>query len=436
MSAPAPAAAPPFAVIAPFFVAAPLGLAAAGALLAGAEEDALLAVNAPRLVAVTHALVLGWLTLSIMGALYQLGPAVLGGRVPSLRLLRTQFWVHVISVAAFVPAFAAWDIRWMSAAGVGVVVSFILFFVAAIPSVGAFRPGSLTRAYVSFALAFFALAGGVGITYAGTLEHLWFPVTLGRLAGHAHLGLLGWLGLVLMGVSYQVVPMFNVVHERHPRFGRPALWLTAAAAAGGSLWLMSDPGRDVRVLLALGMALGPALWAADMVVLLRARSRRRLDIQGRATFVSLGFLLAAILLAVLVAIGEPAAPRGEPARLHLAYGAVAVGGWAGITLIGNSYKIVPFLTWYHRYRHLAGAGPVPMVADLYDARLAHGILATHIGAIILAAGGSLAGSIVVVNIAGALLAAGGGALFLSLLAITVHRPAGQRMGPSPQGFAP
>ena len=77
MSAVSPKESPPLGLVAPFFVTAPLGLVGAGILLLLAGDDAFLAVNAPRLVAATHAAVLGWLTLSIMGAIYQLGPAVL-----------------------------------------------------------------------------------------------------------------------------------------------------------------------------------------------------------------------------------------------------------------------------------------------------------------------------------------------------------------------
>lgn len=429
-----PANGPPFDVVAPFFVAAPLGLVAGGAILAGAGGDTLLAANAPRLVAVTHALVLGWLTLSIMGALYQLGPAVLGGRIRWPRLLRFQFWLHVVSVAVFVPSFAAWNITWVSAAGVGMVVSFILFLIAAFPAVSAFRPGSLPRAFVSVALVFLIATGSVGITYAGTLEHMWFPVTLGRLSGHAHLGLLGWLGLVLMGVSYQVVPMFNLVKERAPRFGWAALIITATAAAVGSTVLMSDPSREVRLVVAGAMAAGPMLWAWDMLAMLNARFRRRLDIQGRATYVSLAFLAGAVVVGLLAATGADAAPGGEPGRLHLAYGALGIAGWAGVTLIGNSYKVVPFLTWYHRYRQLAGTQRVPMVADLYDSRVAHAVLAAHALGVVLVATGALVGELLLVRAGGTFLAASGAGLFLSLLSITVRRPSARAATPTPRGI--
>ncbi len=424
---------PPLGLVAPFFVVAPLGLLAAGALFMASGEDALLAINAPRTVAVTHATVLGWLTLSIMGAIYQLGPAVLGGRLRWPRLARIQFWLHATSVAGFVVTLSEWNVPWMGLAGSGLVVSFILFLVNAIPAVRWFRRGSMPRLYISTAMLFLVAAASLGITWVGTLEHLWFPVTLGRLSGHAHLGLVGWLAIMVMGVSYQLVPMFNVVQDRQPRFDRPALAITAVAAATAGVWLMSDPGPGVRATLAAGLVAGPAIWAIDMVRLLRARARRNLDIQGRATFVSLTFLAAAMVLGVLSAIGEPVAPGGEPARLQLAYGVVAAGGWAGCTLIGNSYKILPFLVWYHRYRQLAGTRPIPVVADLYSERWALATLLTHAAAVAVLAVAALLGSLAVLHLGGGLLAASGGLHFSTLATIVLRRDVPARPPASLQG---
>ncbi|MCC7365065.1 MAG: hypothetical protein IT303_11900 [Dehalococcoidia bacterium] len=407
MLPPAPGRSPALGVTAPFFVAAPLGLVAAGLLLATSGTDAFLAINVPRTVAVTHAAVIGWLTAAIFGAIYQLGPAVLGGRLVSERLARVQFYVHAVSVTAFVWSLLEWNVVVMSAAGSGVVVSFVLFLVNGWPAVRALRPSTLPRAYLATAMALLAVTASVGITFVGTLEHLWFPVTLGRLGGHAHLGLVGWLALVVMGTSYQLVPMFNISHGARPRLGWWALGVTAAATLVGGIGLMTDPPREVRLVLALLLAAGPALWSVDMLRILRSRARRRLDIQGHATCVSLVFLAAAVALGIAVAWGSPILGREDAARWHLAYGVIAIGGWAGVTLIGNSYKIVPFLTWYHRYREQAGIRPVPMIADIYSARWAYVTLVAHSAAVVLIAAGALTAHLALLQTGGALLAAGG-----------------------------
>lgn len=431
MTVAVPGRGPALGVVAPFFVAAPAGLLAAGLILAFSNGDTLAAINAPRTVAATHAAVIGWLTTAIFGAVYQLGPAVLGGRLASARLARIHFFVHGASVPAFVWAVWRWDITAMSIAGVGLVTSFSVFLVNAIPAVGSPRRGPLPARYLATALAFVAVAAGFGITWVGTLEHLWFPVTMGRLGGHAHLGLIGWLSLTVMGVAYQLVPMFNVVQRKRPVAGGWILGWTATAALLGSLWLMTDPPAGIRVVIAVAMALGPAAWGIEMLRLMLARSRRALDVQGQATFVALGFLAITIVLGLLVSAGEHASPGGEPTRVLLAYGICGIGGWAGVMLIGNSYKILPFLVWYHRYRQFAGIRPVPVVADIYSEPVARATLAVHAIATVVAAAGALGGELDLLRAGGALLAIGAAIHLVSLVHILVapHAPTPRTVGP-------
>jgi hypothetical protein len=409
---------PPLGLVAPFLLSAPLGMLTAGLLLAAAKADSLAGINVPRNVAATHAAVIGGLTMAIMGAVYQLGPAVLGGRLLSPRLARIQFAVHAISVIAFVSALLEWNTPAMSVAGVGLLTSFVLFLVNAFPAIRAFRRGGpVARAYLTVALLLLVTTAGFGITWVGTLQHLWFPVTLGRLSGHAHMGLLGWLALAVMGVSYQLVPMFNVVQQRQPRFAWWALGITGSSAVVGGLVLMTDPERPARLAVALAMSAGPVLWAADTLRLLFARSRRHLDVQGRATFASIGFLAAAIVLGVGLAAALPARLGIEDSNWELAYGIAGVGGWAGITFAGNSFKILPFLVWYHRYRPLAGREAVPMIADLYSERWAHAVIALHAAAVAAMMAGALADSLVLLRAGAAVLSVGAAGHFAALVYI-------------------
>lgn len=420
---------PPISVVGPFFIAAPLGLVFAGVILAGSGEQVFLAANVPELVAATHAVVLGWLTLSMMGAIYQLGPATLGGRLSWPGLARVQGALHAMAVGVFVFAVGRWDTVWMSAAGIAVAISFVLFLINAVPATSWSLRGPDARRYFSVALVFLVAVGAVGVTYVGTLEHAWFPMTQGRVAGHAHLGLLGWLALMVMGASYQLVPMFQLAHSQRPRFANLALAVTAVSAAAGSAALMSDPGPTVRVAVAVAFAAGPALWLADMWRLIASRGRRAPDIQLRATTVSLGFLVAAMLLGLAAAAGDAIGPW-NPARVQLAYGIAAIGGWAGTTLIGNSFKIVPFLVWYARYRTRAGVEPVPLVGELTNVHILHGVLALHLASITTLTVAALVGNLTLFHAGGALLALSGVAVFATLLSVFIRHPA-PRLVPGP-----
>lgn len=59
----------------------------------------------PKVIALTHLVVLGWITMTMFGALYQLFPVALQGSVRSPRLGRWNYWVLLAGIAGFVPSF-------------------------------------------------------------------------------------------------------------------------------------------------------------------------------------------------------------------------------------------------------------------------------------------------------------------------------------------
>lgn len=410
-----PAQSPPLGLVAPFLLAGPVFLAAAGVLVATSKQEALAGINVPHTLAATHALVLGWLTTTMMGVLYQMGPVVIGGELWSQRLARAQCGLHVVAVGTFVVALERWDTAVMAAAGSGVALSLALFVVNAAAALIRAKKWSLARFAVTLSFAFLVATATLGLTYALAVHNAWFPITMGRLSAHAHLGLLGWLALTLMGLSYQLVPMFNIASNRHVTRGYVILAATGAAIAAFAAVIAFDPPAAVRLLLAVLVAAGPAAWAIDLALLLRSRSKASIDIQGRATFVSLAFLGAAIAVSLGAALGTPLTPDTEPARWLLAYGALGMLGWMGTALAGNSFKVLPFLLWYHRYRPLVGKAPVPVVSDIYSERAAIGVLGALGATAAVAAVAALAGNLLLLRAAGVLLTGTGVAHLAGML---------------------
>jgi hypothetical protein len=420
-----PARSPALSVPAPFFLAAPCALAVAGVLLLGSRAETFEAINVPQTVALTHAVVLGWLTTFMMGAVYQLGPAVLGGRLLSERIARLQFATHVIAVVFFIWTAQRWNIELMAVAGGVLAASFLLFFVNALPAVWSGARSSLAGIYLRASIALLGLTVVVGLTLVLALRDLWFPVTQGRLSAHAHLGLVGWLGLTVMGVSYQLVPMFNVVPHAHLRGAVPALALTTLGLGMFSAIIATDPPMPLRLAAGLALAPGPAIWAATVLAMMRSRSRRTLDIQGYATLIALGFLAIAIGLGLGATLGTPFTDDASPARWPLAYAAAGVGGWMGTALIGNSYKIVPFIVWFHRYRGLVGSQRVPLLTELYSEGAARAVLGAHVVAVSCVVVAAISGELLLLRFGGLLLSITALAHLWTLASVLMPKRAGQ-----------
>lgn len=425
----APQASAPLSVIAPYFLLAPVGLALAGLLLLGSRSADFGAINHPRTLGITHAIVLGWITTTMFGATYQLGAAVLGGRTLPALVLRAQLALHLLGVAMFVLAFREWHLAWLRAGSFVLVATIGVHLVAVVSPLRSAQGWPPIRVYLLAGVAGLAATATLGFLWVDALHAARYTVTELRISAHAHLGLVGWLGVTLMGVSYQLVPMFNVVNRRKPALAGVSL---AAVMVGLVIFVTANLlGLPAWGISAGGVIIvsGMAAWGLDQGLLLGARSRRRMDIQGRASYLSLAFLAVALALAAVALtralLGEPLQPR-----LLLAYGAAGTLGWMGIALIGNSYKIMPFLIWYHRYRMLAGREPVPLVSDLYSERAAHAVVGVHAAAVALLVAGLLAESDVLTRSAAVLLILVAVAHVLTLAHMFVPRRASRRVQPA------
>lgn len=374
-------AGPPLFVVGSFFFVAPAGLAAAGAILFGLSGSDLAGYNHPHLLAFVHLLVLGWITLAMFGATYQLGAAVLRMPDPISNLLRVQLVVHVVGVAGLVLAFRAWNLDWLHWIPVLVLLSIAAHIWT---TQHLFRPSvdwPPTRIYLFASNVALVATVLVGATWAQMLDGGAIAVTPSRIAAHAHVGLVGWLTLTLMGVFYQLLPMFMLVGPTPPRLARYALGLLVA----GLLVFFFAGLFELRALFwmpgVLLMAVGCALWLIDQIVGLKNRRRRRPDFYFVSIVVSLAFFVVTVGLGIAAAAAIAMDGLSDAStRLLLAYFVTGVLGWMGTALVANSYKIVPFLIWYHRYSSRAGTGSVPLLADMFSLRWAKLVLIAHVSA--------------------------------------------------------
>jgi len=366
MSIPAPglaaANAPPFRLPGEHFTAAMafLLLGAAGVIVI-APDLAAGAYPSPRVVGVTHLFTLGWITTSIMGALYQFVPVALGQPIRSIRAGHVAFALYAPGVATFV-AGMVFGVAWAMLAGSLALGTGLLLFVV---NLGATLWASSRRDVTWWALAFADLFLSVtlvlGLALAGNLHWGYLGgARLTALGTHVHVALAGWVLLVMVGVAHRLLPMFLLSHGAGEGAARAAVGLLAAGAGTLTLGHHGPPlvSRWLPALL-IGSGLGAFLLQARRFY--RHRHRPALDPGMRLAAGALTILVAGLGLAA-VGLLAPASPRASTT-----YVLVIVLG-ISLFVAAHYYKIVPFLTWYHRFGPLAGKRPVPRVAELYSAR--------------------------------------------------------------------
>ncbi len=318
--------------------------------------------TATRVLLVTHLFTLGWVTTTILGALYQFLPVALG--VP-IRSERTAF----VTLALYAPGLLLFlgglfvGATALVVAGAGTFGTGLLLFVV---NLAATLKRSADRSVTWWAL----LAAGasllativLGAALTGNLR--WGYLADHRLLAlgvHLHIAIIGWVFMVMVGVAHKLLPMFLLTHGASER---PARVAVAATAAGVALLLFGHhaltPGLTALIALLIGG--GVAAFLVQAALFFRHRRKPRLDPGLRLAAGGLVMLGAALLLAPAFLTRGVTAPA-----LAVAYVTAMILA-ISLFVAGHYYKILPFLVWYHRFGPLAGKQPVPHVAGLYASR--------------------------------------------------------------------
>ena len=382
-----------------------------------APELAAGAYLSPHVAAVTHLFTLGWITMTIFGALYQLLPVALGAPVRSTRAGHVSFWSFAPGVALFVAGVASGSTV-LRHAGIALVGFGVIL---AVGNVAATLPRARTRdatwTAIALAITFLSSTLALGAILLHNLQTGFIAAARGRvLAAHLHVALIGWALMMIVGVSHRLLPMFLLAHGADTRWTRPSLAMLAAGvpvlATGIITQLVALSWTGIALI-----ELGVACFIRQVFAFHRVRVKRRLDIGMLFAATALGFLaISAVLGPIAFAAGE------GHGRLDTAYVTVGLLGGIVLFLVGFFYKIVPLLAWTARYRGRMGKERVPTVAETFSARVAHVQLVAMALAIALLGSGIAAGSVTIVRL-GAVLFVLAVVLFASQLGrVTLETP--------------
>ena len=205
----------------------------------------------PHLIAITHLFVLGFICSIVMGAMYQLVPVTLETQLFSERLVKWQFAAHVIGFVGMVFAFWNFNMALVGAfgslltLGVGLFVFNLLCTLAKVKGWNAIKFG--------IASALFWLSSTVAAGLFLAASKCWSFISFQPLAAmhaHAHLGVVGVFVMMIVTVSYKLVPMFTLSELQNER----RAWWSVALLNLGLLGVFVD--RPVAKPFEAGVCLG------------------------------------------------------------------------------------------------------------------------------------------------------------------------------------
>jgi hypothetical protein len=393
---------------------------AAAAFLAAAAQVPWLATELsghyyhPRVLALTHTVTLGWITLAIVGASYQLIPIVLKCPLWSERLPWWQLPALVVGIAGMIAHFfiAEWSGMLWAASLVAVAIGAHVVNIALTlrTRIGRTRLGR----FVIVALAGISLTMLAGLLLAAHHLHPFLPGDFyARLGAHVHLALLGWVLPMIVGVAAHTYPIFLLGPGHGVRLERIQLWGLLAGVPAVVIGLVLS--RTVAIGGAAAVAATVAAHLASLAQMVRRGKAPRVDWPVRFLLAGAALLVPATLVGLALVLDLAGGPRWA-----LAYGVLALGGWVSLTIVGMMLKIVPFLTWYGAYAHLAGRAAVPSLEQLgWPSAEALTFAGLAGGTIVLTAAVAI-GSAPVIRLAGALLVIGAAAFTAALARVLTH----------------
>lgn len=356
-----------------YFAVALMGLVLALALLAlgyGYPEGTL---GAPATLVVVHLVTIGWLSMLMLGALFQFLPVLVGRDLEWPWLAPWALGILLAGLLALLAGFVALDgyaglpTDLLPIGGTLLLVGFVLATAMLVRTLLRANDLPLPASFVALGVLSLLLTATLGETLASTLAG-WiggdFSVALVThgVALHAGFGLGGWLTVAAVGVSYRLTSMFMIAPESTGR--RPRLVLAGAILAlallCGVLGMLMATNTSWPIGLALaGLAAIIAIGAylGDIVATYRKRRRQALELHMQAAIAAFAMLPLGAGLLLLANLFD------RQSALAAAFYALSLG-WLGGLGLAMMYKIIPFLTWLECFAPFMGREMTPRVQDI------------------------------------------------------------------------
>jgi hypothetical protein len=370
--------APPIRVPLRFFLTAPLFAITAALLLLWQGPDLLDSRWNLALLGATHLLTLGYMGLIMLGAILQMLPVVAG--TPMRRPALAAAIVHTLAASGIILLCSGLIFTLPLALKIAMaMLGTALFLFAALVVITLRRslPQNMTARAMHLAALMLAATVLLGLVLLSNHAFGWWLQEREMLVNlHLTWGLLGWVGLLVVGVAYQVVPMFQLTPHYPAKLTR---WLAVLLFA---LLLGLAPASyspALRMALEVLLATGFAIFALTTLRLQSKRRRKLPDVT--LNFWRVGMI--SLLLAIMLWLAAQIFSVLEVTRSYgLLLGVLMIVGFAMSLINGMLYKIVPFLVWFHLQSRRGANGPkVPNVREILPESLAGRQMWLHFAAL-------------------------------------------------------
>lgn len=324
----------------------------------------------PQLLAITHLLVLGCLTMVIFGALYQLIPVVLEVKLYSEKMAFISLSTLVVGTALLVLSFwNFWLGKLLLLAAILLLSSVIVFGINVLLSIKKSQKETIEKQFIQNSVLWLIFTVFAGGTLAINLTQMFLtPPHIELLKLHANAGMVGWFLQLIIGVSSKLLPMFMVSHNVNKRKLKKAFVLINSGLVF-SLMSIYLQWHYVTVLMVFIIVIGVAFFLSYLIEAYNKRIKKHLDIGMQQSAISIVMLaVSLVLIVVLLVFTEVFLTITLP--MSIAFGSTLLIGFVTSLVMGQTYKTLPFIVWLHVYRNKMQKSEIPLPKELYNEKIA------------------------------------------------------------------
>jgi hypothetical protein len=338
----------------------------------------------------------------ILGASHQLLPVLIEGRLFSNTLAYLSFAFAGAGIPLLVCAFYTFNLNWAAQTGAILInAAVVAFLVNVVASITDSKNENVHAIFMFTAAIWLLITTLVGGLLVYNFSYNILPGdSLRYLTLHAHIGIVGWFLLLVVGVGSRLIPMFLISKYDNKKL----LW---------RIFILINAGLIIFVLLfvysheALLYLLPVALVAVALFLFgfycykcFKERIRKQVDGQMKISLISVLMMIVPVIFLVMLILLLLLSSANT--SLVMAYGFTIFFGWLTAIIFGMTFKTLPFIVWNKVYHAKAGTAKTPNPKELFSDKMFTGAALSYLAGFLLFAGGILLANIILIK-CGALL---------------------------------
>jgi len=352
--------APPLSVPIRFFLTAPLFGILAGFIIFFSDANVLMNRYSLESIVITHLITIGFLGFIMLGSLTQMLPVLAGAKIPKVQVVTmTSYILLVVGCLSMFFGLLQGDAFFTTVAFLALGGGFLLILTSiamGIKTVNNFT-STVKGMSVSVGFAISIVMMGMYLLYGYITNDI---TALHLLVANVHSvwAILGFAGILIISVSFQVLPMFYVAPKFKAFCKNRVVYIISV---GLILWLVLNIVLPQYAFLAkIWLALFFLAFATTVWLKFNKRRRPVSDVTVWYWRSASIFLMLGVFLWITDEYFK---------HEYIVMVAILIGGGFILSIMmGMLYKIVPFLVWFHL--NAMGYMGIPTMVEMIDKRLA------------------------------------------------------------------